>query len=82
MGKRISWEDAEKLGLSPKEEEEGIIMPHPNKYGYRVNISHPAVRPLYERYKQEIGAIILSDKERLVFEMHIISALKRKGVQS
>ena len=81
MGKKISWEEAEKLGLSKKKEEEGIIMPRPNKYGYRVNISHPAVRPLYERYKQKIGAIILSDKERLVFEMHIINTLKRKGVQ-
>lgn len=80
MGKELSWEDAEKLGKLNNNSDE-IIMEQPNKYGYRVNINHPLVRPHYERYKQKIGAIVLSDKERLVFEMYIINALKRKSVQ-
>lgn len=79
MGKKISWEDAEKLGKLDTTED-GILMP-PNKYGYRVNISHPAVRPLYEKYKKSVNEMILSDEQRRTFEMHIITALQRKGVK-
>lgn len=69
MGKKLSWEDAEKLG-SLKEKDDSIILP-PNKYGYRVNINHPKIRPLYEKFKHKRNAIILSDKERFAFELLI-----------
>lgn len=45
-----------------------------NKYGYRVDISHPFVVPLYAEYKRKIGAghFPLSDAERLAFEKWFI----------
>lgn len=75
MGNKISWEDAEKCGLSPIDDK--IIMDKPNKYGYHVNINAPKVKPLYERFKRWQKAIILSDKERFEFEAYIISMIKK-----
>ena len=69
MGKKLSWEDAEKLGAL-KEKDDSIILP-PNKYGYRVNINHPTIKPYYEKFKHKRKAIILSDKERFAFELLI-----------
>ena len=76
MGKKLSWEDAEKLG-SLKKKDDSIILP-PNKYGYRVNINHPRIRPLYERFKQKKNALILSDAERLEFELIILNHIERR----
>ena len=76
MGKKISWEDAEKLGRLDKRNDD-IILP-PNKYGYRINISHPLIRPHYERYKHKLGEIRLSDAQRLEFEMIILNLIERK----
>ena len=76
MGKRISWEDAEKLGMNHNEEE-SIYAPH-NKYGYKINVSHPKIRPLYERYKEKLGERILSDSQRFAFEMMIFKLIERK----
>ena len=73
MGKKISRENAEKCGLQTDDR----IICEPNKYGYRVNINHPKIRPLYERFKRSKNAIILSDNERLEFENIIISKVKR-----
>ena len=75
MGQKISWEDAEKLGLG-QESNDSIFAP-PNKYGYKIRINHPSIKPLYERYKDKVGERILSDKQRFEFEMHIINALKK-----
>jgi hypothetical protein len=46
-----------------------------NKYGYRVDITHPFVEPLYRAYRQRIGnyRYPLSDKERLDFEREFLS---------
>lgn len=76
MGKKLSWEDAEKLG-SLKKKDDSIILP-PNKYGYRVNINHPRIRPLYERFKQKKNALILSDAERHEFELIILNRIERR----
>lgn len=76
MGKKLSWEDAEKLG-SLKEKDDSIILP-PNKYGYRVNINHPKIRPLYEHFKRKKNAIILSNAERFEFEMIILNLIERR----
>lgn len=76
MGKKISWEDSEKLAAHVNNDK--IILDKPNKYGYRININHPEIRPYYEHYKRKIGAIILSDAERLKFEAAVIRML-RKG---
>ena len=49
-----------------------------NKYGYRINITHPKILPLYEAYKKRKRAVILSDNERLEFEGIIFEMIKRK----
>lgn len=58
---------------------DGVIMP-PNKYGYRVNIAHPAVAPLYERFRRWKGIprnFPMSDAERLEFESYILEKVKK-----
>lgn len=49
-----------------------------NKYGYKINVNHPDIRPFYEAYKQKIGAIILSDEERFTFENAVFKLLEKK----
>lgn len=78
MGKKISWEDAQKLGMCREEEES--IFAKPNKYGYQINISHPKIRPLYERYKEKVGERILSDAQRKEFEGYILQKLEKKAI--
>lgn len=75
MGKKISWEDAEKLGTSEKHDS---IYAKPNKYGYKIAINHPKIKPLYERYKDKLGERILSDAQRFQFELMIFQAIERK----
>lgn len=43
----------------------------PNRYGYKLNINHAKVKPLYERYKAKNNIRFnhpLSDAQRLEFE--------------
>ena len=49
-----------------------------NKYGYRININHPKIKPLYESFKKKKNAIILSDEERFEFENIIFKMIERK----
>lgn len=73
MGNKISWENAENCGL--KNNNDSIFAP-PNKYGYKININHPKIRPLYEQHLKKVGERILSDRQRFEFEMEILSSLK------
>lgn len=54
-----------------------------NKYGYRLNINHEIIRPLYDKYKREVLNTHLefpiSDRERIEFEDKAILYLIRKG---
>lgn len=54
-----------------------------NEWGYRLNVNHPAVNPLYIRYKKEVlktrEAFPISDSERLDFEDKAIPYLIRNG---
>lgn len=75
MGKKISWEDAERYGHLESNES---IYAKPNKYGYIINVNHPNVRPYYDHYKDTLGAIILSDSQRKNFEYAFFIMLKRK----
>lgn len=70
----MSWETAEKYGSVRKTD--SIFAPE-NKYGYKIAINHPLIRPLYERYKRKLGERILSDAQRLEFERIIIEKLKK-----
>lgn len=38
-----------------------------NPYNYRINVNHPIVLPIYEKYKSELNRG-LSDKDRAIFE--------------
>lgn len=51
-----------------------------NPYGYRINVNHPKILPLYERYKKWKGISVnepLSDDERFEFEDIIIKQIER-----
>lgn len=56
---------------------QSIFAPN-NKYGYKININHPQIRPLYEAYKKKTRAIISSDTERINFENAILKMIERK----
>lgn len=49
-----------------------------NPYGYKININHPRIRPLYDRYKEKHNIMILSDAERFDFESKIFEMMERK----
>lgn len=76
MGKRISFDIAQELARAKQDNENSIYAPH-NSYGYKINIHHPQIRPLYERYKEYLGENILSDKQRFEFEMIIFKMIER-----
>lgn len=53
-----------------------------NQYGYKINISHPAILPIYEKYKRSRGLPLqfpISDKERLVFEGQIFKVWEKRA---
>ena len=75
MGKKIPYDQALEAAKTVQNDS---IYALPNKYCYRININHPQIKPMYERYKQKKGAIILSDSERFQFE-ELIFRLIEKG---
>lgn len=76
MGKKIPFDTAQELAKSDQEQDVSIYAKD-NKYAYKVNINHPSVRPLYERYKEKIGEQILSDKQRHDFEQLFFKMLEK-----
>lgn len=75
MGKKIFYDDALKLGGVSQTDS---IYAKPNNYGYKLNVNHPQILPLYERYKKKLGEKILSDSQRHTFEQIIFKALAEK----
>ena len=66
MDKNLSWHNSVS---------KNTIYAAENKYGYRINIMHPKIEPLYKRYKKWKGIADwcpLSDAERLEFESYIL----------
>lgn len=56
--------------------EEGV-----NAYGYRVNISHKDIYPLYQRFRKKHNMpcwYAMGDDERLEFELAVIPHLEKK----
>lgn len=56
----------------------------PNKYGYKLNVNHPAVRPLYERFKRWKGIPDNdppSDEERKEFEDYAMPYLTKRQIK-
>lgn len=75
MGKKIPFFSSMNLGL---ENNNDSIYAKPNSYGYKLNVNHPQIQPLYERYKNKLGVKILSDNQRLTFETIIFQAIALK----
>ena len=75
MGKKIPFDQALQMGLKNPNDS---IYTQQNKYGYRINVNHPQIKPLYERYKRHIKAIILSDVERFRFESMIFQMIEKR----
>lgn len=76
MGRRIPFDIATRLAAEQHEKDNSIYALQ-NKYGYKINVHHPQIRPLYERYKEKISERILSDRQRFAFEMIIFKMIER-----
>lgn len=49
-----------------------------NKYGYKINVNHPQIKPLYEQYKKKYNILIPTNEERHKFEDIIAKVIERK----
>lgn len=78
MGKKIPYDEALKIGRT---EPNDSVYAKANPYGYRLNVNHPVIRQLYERYKEKTGESILSDMQRFKFEQYILDKIARKEVE-
>ncbi len=77
MGKKIPYDQALRMaGIAPCD----TIYAKNNSYGYKINVNHPKIRPLYERYKEKVGERILSDRQRRHFELIIFEMIERRKV--
>ena len=74
MGKKIPYDEALKMRLSPNDS----IWAKDNPYGFKINVNHPKIRSLYERYKEKVGESILSDRQRQHFEQLIFELIERR----
>ena len=76
MGKKIQYDQALKMAsIAPCDS----IFAKDNPYGYKINVNHPKIRPLYERYKEKVGESILSDQQRRHFEQLIFELIERRN---
>jgi len=77
MGNKMTWETASRLTkMKPVES----VWNENNPYGYKLNVNHPRIRPLYEQYIKEHGGQPLSDRERFAFETMVITrGLHKEG---
>lgn len=74
MGRKIPFDTA--LKIAGVKRNKSIYIAD-NKYGYKININHPEICPLYERFKEKMKTPILSDKQRFYFESLIFQMIKR-----
>lgn len=60
--------------IEKKSAEEMSIYNNNNPYGYRLNVNHPRIRELYDRYKKwkDIAGRPPTDEERREFERIIM----------
>lgn len=75
LDKPINKGRRQKYNSPPKLYEQSASMfIHNNRYGFKVNISHPKIAPILVKYKKEHGLSIhhpMSDKDRLDFEHYV-----------
>ncbi len=78
MGRKLPFDRAKKMA-SISANPSIYNDPCPNKYGYKININHPKIRPLYEAYQAHVGERILSDRQRLHFESIIFQMIQKRS---
>ena len=79
MGRKMSMETVDKYSRI-REDKKKSIFARDNPSGYQLNVNHPLIRPMYERYKLKLGERILSDAQRLEFERKVILWLESKNI--
>lgn len=82
MGKKIPYDQAMKIS---RLQTDGSIFTHKNPYGYKININHHAVYPLYVAYHEKIGVplhIHMTTAQRLHFESIIMRMIEKKRSES
>ena len=75
MGKKIQYDQALKMART---EPNDSIWAKDNPYGYKINVNHPKILPLYQRFKDKVGERILSDQQRRHFELIIFELIERR----
>lgn len=75
----MSFETAEKL--AKRSNNTSIFNPN-NKYGYKININHPIIRPLYEKCKLKLNIMIMSDQQRHDFETIILRKIENGEIKA
>lgn len=83
MGRKIPFEQAMKMkSVIPKETDPIFINPaKPNRYGYKINVNHPRIRPLFAAFHKHIGvpeSVPLTNAQRFQFEAMVMEMIRRK----
>lgn len=79
MGKKMPYDVAMQIS---RLKTDGSIYTTNNPYGYKININHPAIYPLFVAYHKKIGVplhIHMTTEQRLKFEEAVMKLLERKG---
>lgn len=77
MGRKFPFDIAMKMGGIA---ENPSIFNRNNPYGYRINVNHPSIRPLFEAYYKRIGvpfSIPLTHRQRMRFEEAVIELIEK-----
>ena len=75
----MSFETAEKYAKINKNA--SVFAPQ-NKYGYKINVNHPIIRPLYEKCKSKLNIMIMSDQQRHDFETIILRKIENGEIKA
>lgn len=83
MGRKIPFEQAMKMeSVIPKETDSIFINPaRPNPYGYKINVNHPRIRPLFTAWHRKIGvpeSVPITHAQRFQFEAMVMELIRRK----
>lgn len=85
MGNKIPYDFALKSAQVKKNDSiyntDSAGNPCPNKQGYRYNVSHPSILPLYNAYHKRIGVpehIHLTSAQRMHFEKILDQLIEKK----
>ena len=84
MGRKIPYDSAMRMASVPQlTEQDSIFIPEEKRrWGYRINVNHPKILPLYEAYHRKIGHpmhVHLSGAQRHHFEMAVIELYRRRN---